>query len=198
MDGVLVDAKEWHYLALNRALAKYNYEISFEEHLSTFDGLPTREKLRILSERGDIPSDVHSEINDLKQKFTIECANELCRPVLHIKEALQKLKFDGYMIAVCSNSIRHTIDLFMEKSGLTPFLDLVVSNQDVQKSKPAPDIYLKAMDYFNLLPKEVLICEDNFNGIRAAIASGGNLLKINDISDTNYENIKNRILELDD
>ena len=47
MDGVLIDAKEWHYEALNNALQLFGYKISREDHLATFDGLPTREKLRL-------------------------------------------------------------------------------------------------------------------------------------------------------
>jgi beta-phosphoglucomutase len=45
MDGVLIEAKDWHYEALNRALKLFGYEISRYEHLTTFDGLPTRRKL---------------------------------------------------------------------------------------------------------------------------------------------------------
>ena len=51
MDGVLIDAKEWHYEALNNALQLFGYKISREDHLATFDGLPTREKLRLLTEQ---------------------------------------------------------------------------------------------------------------------------------------------------
>ena len=49
LDGVLIESKEIHFKALNQALP-FNYRISYEEHLSTYDGLPTREKLKLLSE----------------------------------------------------------------------------------------------------------------------------------------------------
>jgi beta-phosphoglucomutase-like phosphatase (HAD superfamily) len=53
MDGVLIDAREWHYEALNRALGHFGYTISRFDHLVTYDGLPTRHKLEMLSrERG--------------------------------------------------------------------------------------------------------------------------------------------------
>ena len=51
MDGVLIDAKEWHYEALNRALGNYGYCVSRSEHISIYDGLPTRSKLQLLTER---------------------------------------------------------------------------------------------------------------------------------------------------
>jgi beta-phosphoglucomutase len=42
MDGVLIDAKEWHYESLNDALSNFGYEISHHDHLVTYDGLPTK------------------------------------------------------------------------------------------------------------------------------------------------------------
>ena len=53
MDGVLIEAKDWHYEALNKALSLFGYEISRYDHLVTYDGLPTSKKLEMLSmERG--------------------------------------------------------------------------------------------------------------------------------------------------
>ena len=55
MDGVLIDAKDWHYEALNRALGLFGYQISRHEHLTTYDGLPTRVKLRMLTRERGLP-----------------------------------------------------------------------------------------------------------------------------------------------
>lgn len=197
MDGVLIDAKDWHYLALNKALKLFGLEIERQDHLETFDGIPTREKLKILSKRHGLPTELHSFLNKLKQQYTVDYCNIYCRPNFCNEYALSRLKNEGYKIAVCSNSIRKTIELFMKKSHLFPYVDLIVSNQDVEKGKPAPDMYLKAMREFGIEGNEALICEDNENGIKAAIASGGHLLKIKDIHDTNYINIKKRIYEIE-
>ena len=48
MDGVLIEAKDWHYEALNRALSLFGMEISRYDHLVTYDGLPTTKKLEML------------------------------------------------------------------------------------------------------------------------------------------------------
>ena len=70
MDGVLIDAKEWHYEALNKALALFGYQISRYEHLVTYDGLPTRKKLEMLSMEQGLPVQLHSFINEMKQLYT--------------------------------------------------------------------------------------------------------------------------------
>ena len=55
MDGVLIDAKDWHYEALNKALKLFGIEINRYDHLTTFDGLPTKVKLDLLSKRFYLP-----------------------------------------------------------------------------------------------------------------------------------------------
>ena len=197
MDGVLIDAKEWHYEALNRALGLFGQEISRVDHLRTFDGLPTKDKLRILSDTTYLPEELHEFINELKQQYTMEEISRNCRPLFQHEYALSRLKEEGYEIAVCSNSIRKTIEMMMEKAELMPYLDLILSNQDVSKAKPDPEIYLTAMAKLNRKPEECLILEDNKNGIKAAIASGGHLLEVETVYDVNYTNIKNRILQIE-
>ena len=193
MDGVLIDAKDWHYEAMNKALSLFGYTIERYEHLTSYDGLPTSVKLEKLSVEKGLPRSLHKFINEMKQRYTMtECHNK-SRPVFIHEYALSRLKSEGYKIAVCSNSIRKTIETMMDYAGLSSYLDLIMSNEDVKKSKPNPEIYLTAMERFGLKPEECLICEDNENGIKAAESSGGNLLKIKTTADVNYTNIIKRI-----
>tara|TARA_B100000963_G_scaffold357646_1_gene380338 strand:+ start:2801 stop:3427 length:627 start_codon:yes stop_codon:yes gene_type:complete len=197
MDGVLIDAKDWHYEALNRALALFGMEISRYDHLVTYDGLPTKKKLAMLSLERNLPAGLHEFINSMKQKYTMELINNNCKPSFYHEYALSKLKFEGYQMAVCSNSIRSSIEIMMEKSSLRQYLDFIVSAEEVQEGKPDPEIYNISIGKLGLSPKDCLILEDNENGIEAAIASGAHLMKITDVEDVNYQNIKNRILELE-
>ena len=100
-------------------------------------------------------------------------------------------------MAVCSNSVRQSVEAMMALSALDLYLDHMVSNEDVSKGKPDPEMYLKSMDILGLEPKECLILEDNDHGIQAAIASGGHLLKIGVPDDVSYHAIKARIAEVE-
>ena len=189
MDGVLIDAKEWHYEAFNNALFHFGYHISRESHLSTFDGLPTREKLLMLTKAINLPSGLHEVLNELKQTYTLEISYQKCKPTFNHQYALSRLSRDGFKIAVCSNSVKQTVELLMKLSSLDDYLDLVISSQDVKCGKPDPEMYLKAMDILQVHPHECLILEDNENGMQAAISSGGHLMKIGVPSDVTYDNI---------
>jgi HAD superfamily hydrolase (TIGR01509 family) len=196
MDGVLIDAKEWHYDALNEALRLFGLEISRADHLTTFDGLPTRRKLEMLTVTEGLPAELHGFINALKQSYTMEIVNARCRPTFVHEYALARLKARGLKLAVASNSVRNSVTGMMERSRLDRYLDIQLSNEDVSKAKPDPEIYIKAMERLGVAPHETLIVEDNDHGIRAARASGAHVLVVKTVEDVNLANIDRRIAEI--
>lgn len=197
MDGVLIEAKEWHYDALNKALNLFGYHISRHEHLTAYDGLPTSRKLDMLSVEHDLPVALHPFINEMKQQYTMEIVHAQCKPTFVHQYALSSLKRMGYRLAVASNSIRHTVQVMMDKANLGQYLDLQLSNEDVARAKPAPDIYLKAIETLGLTPQQCLIVEDNDNGIKAAKASGAHVLVVGETTDVNLSNILGKIASID-
>lgn len=197
MDGVLIDAKDWHYEALNRALALVGYEIPRDKHLTQYDGLPTSKKLDMLSLEEGLPRELHELINEKKQTYTMDLIHEKCKPNSLHENALFTLKSKGYKLALASNSIRNTVDIMMRKSNLDIYLDEMLSASEVFHPKPHPEIYNKTISKLGVLPKECLILEDNINGIKAAEASGAHVLVIHDINEVNIEHIMTRINKID-
>ena len=82
LDGVLVEAKNIHYDAFNKALGE-KYSINWSEHLSLYDGLKTNQKLELLTKRKELPIELHKDIWDKKQKYTLEMLTDL-KPSLDI------------------------------------------------------------------------------------------------------------------
>ena len=196
MDGVLIDAKDWHFQALNNALALFGMEISRYDHLITYDGLPTRKKLEMITLERGLPVALHQLLNEIKQDFTLELAYTKCTPNFRHQYAISKLKDQGYRLAVCSNSVRKTVQMMLQKASILEYFEFYLSNEDVKHGKPDPEIYNKAIDKLRVRPEECLILEDNENGIRAAKASGANLLVISGTDDLNIDNISMRINEI--
>ncbi|MGL9773853.1 MAG: HAD family hydrolase [Sodalis sp. (in: enterobacteria)] len=198
MDGVLIDAKDWHYDALNKALNLFGLEITKQEHQTAYDGLPTKDKLIMLSCDKGLSHSLHLFINEMKQKYTINIVNNFCKPMFHHEYALSSLQREGYRLAVASNSIKNSIEVMMDRAHLTQYLEFTLSNQDVVKGKPDPEIYNKAIMTLKVLPQECVIVEDNENGIKAARASGAHVLEVKTIYDVNYENIKKFIMSVEE
>ncbi len=197
MDGVLIDAKEWHYEALNQALSLFGMEISRYDHLVTYDGLPTKKKLEMLTLERGLPRALHNFINDMKQEFTFQLGYAKCKPTFNHQYALSNLKAKGYKMAACSNSIRKTMDVLFERAAITDYFDFYISNEDVREAKPSPEMYLTAINRLGFKPEECLILEDNENGIKAAKASGAHILVVGDVNDVSLQIIINRISEIE-
>jgi len=193
MDGVLIDAKDWHYEALNRALNLFGYNITRLEHLTTFDGLPTRKKLEMLTLERGLPTGLHAFLNDLKQIYTTELIHSRCKPTFTHEYALSRLRDDGYKLAVASNSVRATVELMMERSWLKPYLEVLISNQDVTRAKPDPEMYLLAAAKLGLQPAECLVVEDNPNGIKAAELAGCPVHVVGNVHDVHLAGIRDAI-----
>jgi HAD superfamily hydrolase (TIGR01509 family) len=187
LDGVLVEAKNIHYVALNQALGK-KYAIEWNEHLSIYDGLKTNQKLEILTKRKGLPVDQHTRIWDKKQQLTLQALNNL-KPNPIIKETISKLSQEGYKIACCSNSIRKSVLTMLSKLDLIEHMDLILSNEDVKNSKPHPEIYWKAISMMEYLPEETLIVEDSPYGLLAANRSKSHIMRVGSPKDITYTNI---------
>jgi len=194
LDGVLVDATEWHYEALNRALGLFGYNIARYEHLTTYNGLPTRKKLEMLSVEKGFPRGLHSLVNKIKQKYTREEILRSCTPVFEKEFMVHQLKRDGFKLGVCSNSIRESVELMLRGSGIWDLFDVVLSNEDVKQSKPDPEIYLMACERLGVKPQETLIVEDAPHGIEAARRSGAFLCEVSGFNEVDHARVK-RALE---
>ena len=190
LDGVLVDTKKIHFEALNLALKKYNYnEITFEDHVKIFDGLPTNEKLKILNKRDNLPKKSFSKINKYKQKITSEILKKRIKKDSKLINIFKKLHKD-YKIAIATNAVNLTLKICLKKIGILKYVDFKLSNEDINFPKPNPEIYLRIFIKFGIYPSEALIVEDSHYGREAAISSGAKLLPIKKIEELTLKKIE--------
>ncbi len=178
LDGVLVDATEWHYESFNLALREVcGFELSPVEHLEVFNGLPTKEKLRILIEQGRVSESAVEKIFCAKQACTCRIIQERCTADARCVAMVRELS-KNYQLACVTNSIRETAELMLRKSEVLPFLKFFLSNEDVTRPKPCPDGFIIAMHKLGVRPHEVVIVEDAPKGIAAARSSGAHVLEV--------------------
>ena len=190
LDGVLVEAKQIHYNTLNDALREVGeeYVISESEHLSTYDGLKTTQKLEMLTKNKGLSVEFYDKIWFRKQHLTIEAISQL-QPDLRLIEVFKQLRDGGYKLACASNSIRRSVLVMLAKIGIIEYMDLIISNEDVKNSKPHPEMYWKAMSMMGYLPEETLIVEDSPHGLLAASRSRAHVLRVNNPSDLTFDKI---------
>lgn len=197
LDGVLIDSKDYHFEALNNALSSVEkkYEISIEDHLSKFDGLPTITKLQILHKERGLPKSEFDPIWKLKQLKTEAIFRSRIKKDHELQRILVTLKSRGYVIAIASNSIKSSIETVMNKLGIESLIDFNVSNEDVSINKPHPEIYWKCMTIANTIPDKTIIIEDSHFGRLGALNSKAHLLPVDSRKDVN-DNLINKIFSI--
>jgi HAD superfamily hydrolase (TIGR01509 family) len=198
LDGVLIESRELHYHSLNNALISIDpkYVILRDEHLSVYDGLNTTKKLNLLSKTKNLPSEYHDIIWQRKQIATFELIKKF--PIDNkLVDIFTKLKASGYVIAVASNSIRETVKLSLLKIGVMEYVDYYVSNQDVHRPKPYPEMYWQCMTMLGSIPRNTLIIEDSHIGRQGAIDSGAHLLAVENSQDVTWNKINKKLQEMD-
>lgn len=192
LDGVLVDATEWHYESLNDALREIcGFVIKREEHLSTFNGIPTIKKLEILNSQGRLSKKLFTKVWEKKQERTFEVIERNTfydQTKIRLHEETQNFK------KVCvTNSIRKSALLMLEKTSQLQYMDFVISNEDVTLPKPSPEGYIIAIKKLNLQPNECLIVEDSPTGLEAAQQTGANVYGVSGYQEVTLENILTQI-----
>lgn len=198
LDGVLIDSREMHYESMNWALYEVapKFIISRDEHLSTYDGLPTKTKLKLLTDNKGLPTNLYDEIWKLKQDYTVRELKKLA-PDDKLIKIFMLLKLHNYKIAIASNSIRSTLYTCIYQLGLTPYVDYFQSNEDVKRTKPYPEMYWNCMNACNAIPQTTVIIEDSHIGRQGAIDSGAILLPVEGSHELTYDLIAKQINEHD-
>ena len=190
LDGVLIDSRPLHYEALNIALGEIDkrYIITLDEHLSRYDGNSTTNKLKMLTEEKGLPTSLYNKIWNIKQAKTSDLIKKLT-PDERIISILKTLKEMEYVLYCASNCIWNSVKLFLLCKGFMPYFDYFISNEDVKKHKPSPEMYLKCVYRANVAPHECMILEDSPIGKQSALNSGCHLCEIVNSNDVTLEKI---------
>ena len=194
LDGVLIESRELHYEALNDALRRIgnDFVITREEHLSLYDGLNTTKKLEMLSEKKGLDRKYFNQIWQDKQTATFNLIRQFPKNN-KLRQIFAKLSSNGIKIAIASNSIRETVKLALLSIGVMEYVDYYVSNEDVKRTKPYPEMYWQCMTALDVLPKNTVIIEDSHIGRQGALDSGAHLVPVKDSYDLTMDKIDEAI-----
>lgn len=205
LDGVLVSTVELHQTAFIEAMRQTaNIVITPEFHMDQLNALSTREKIHVVKAMG------HSELDHLgervwatKQQMTTDLIPQIVKPRVEHLSMMGQLRGLNYKIACVSNSIRKTTMEMLSAAGFLTsgqrnaygYFDIIVSNEDVNRQKPAPDPYLQTAASLGLEPDQCLAIEDADRGLRSAISAGCHTLQVGSPDDVKFGVIWDMIRE---
>lgn len=167
-DGTLVDSEPIHYQLWNQVLSRYGVTLSEDIFNSLCAGMPTISNAIDLVERFNIcvsAQDLAEEKHAVTKEFLVDHAYPLMPGVM---EAIRELVAQGLTLGIVTGANYHSVDATVRSYSFDRHFAFVISADDVQKSKPAPDCYLLALERLGLKPEECLAIEDTEHGLKAA------------------------------
>lgn len=167
LDGTLFDTKNVNYYAYKEALAGYGYDMDYTYYCEFCNG---RHYLDFLPQITTTNANLLKEIHDIKKK---KYKKFLDKAVLNqrLVDILRALKGE-YKTAVVTTASRENCNDILQQFNLHDLFDLVLTDDDISRSKPSPEGFIKAMKRFDAKPEETIIFEDSSVGIEAAKRSG--------------------------
>ena len=175
LDGLIVDTEPLHQRALNAVLRVAGIEHQFDtlEYGQIFTGRPIFENSEYLRERFGLPQ-TSDQISDAHRAlFNVLIADaENLDPMDGVEELLEWLAAEKFRLAIASSSRPEQVELIIRNLNLHPHFDAMVGNDGTLKPKPAPDVYLLALEQLGARADETLALEDSFSGVRAAHNAG--------------------------
>jgi HAD superfamily hydrolase (TIGR01509 family) len=169
LDGVLVESEQvWD--AAREELVRDRGGSWSDSATRDMMGMSSKEWSSYMHDRLGVPMDP-AEINDEVVR-RVAAAYEKHLPLLpHAVETVRALA-GRWPLGVASSSNRPIIELVLERSRLTECFAAVVSSEEVEWGKPAPDVYLAVARELSVDPKDCAAIEDSTNGIKSAVAAG--------------------------
>lgn len=170
MDGVLIDSQPIHYEADTKTLEQLGVSISHRD-LEKYAGTSNPNRFARFKKDFGIKESIE-RITALQESIIFNLiAKKSLYPIKGIKELLEELKSYNLKIAVASSSSHRFIDTILVKINLKDYFSIIVSGEDSENSKPAPDIFLATANKLNVSPSDCIVIEDSMNGVLAALAA---------------------------
>ena len=171
LDGVLCSTDEYHYQAWKKLADRLG--IYFDRKINDrLRGVSRMASLDIVLERSDVSYSDEEKLSLATEK------NETYRGLLsnmspadlsnEVKETLVELRRRGYLMSLGSSS--KNSKYILERIGLAGYFDAISDGTNITRSKPDPEVFLKAAEFIGLIPEECLVVEDAVAGIQAAKA----------------------------
>ena len=198
MDGLLLDSERQIYSATGKAVSEeLGRPISLEFLTAQMGGSFKAYEQNVLKTYGD-----DYPLEEYWKRYW-ERANHLILNVRiplrpGVREILDYCKEKGIRMAIASSSKRYVIDSCLKNAGITDYFDYIVSSEDVKQTKPDPEIFLKAIEHFDVEKNETLVFEDGHNGSQAAITGGCPLIIVEDLAYISEEDKEKAVMVTDD
>ena len=176
LDGTLLDTIPANAASYRAALEEQGFTVTDEYYAQYCNGGYYKQFLRPLM-GGDPAPEAVERVHDRKKELYSSCL-PMVRPNTSLLAILQAMKAAGHDLACVTTGSRKNATEVLEHFGVREWFGLIVTGEDVEKQKPDPEGYCRAMEHFHVTPADTMIFEDSGIGLTAAKASGARVFRV--------------------
>jgi HAD superfamily hydrolase (TIGR01509 family) len=171
LDGVLIDSEPLHAMADDKLLNESGINVP-ENYFDRFVGWTNKAMWEQIKREYPLKPG-YEELTERQMALKLNLLAKMnFEPVDGIIELLEALKMNHILMAIASSSPRQFIEAVIEKIGIEHYFTSWISGEEVERSKPEPDIFLRAAELLNIHPDLCLVIEDSASGTIAAKRAG--------------------------
>ncbi len=170
MDGVIVDSEPIHIEAEKQTLLKYGVKITTEE-LRTYTGTTAEFEFNDIIRKYKLNTTAKT-LFDEKEVIMFKLLEERTEPTKGVIDLIKNLKQQGFKLGIATSGHRKLAQYYLNRLGIESFFDTVVCAEDITRSKPDPEIFLKAAERLGVEPAQCVVVEDAKLGVEAATRAG--------------------------
>jgi HAD superfamily hydrolase (TIGR01509 family) len=170
LDGLMVHSETFSMKAWQQLLGAFGYSLRDEDYRELI-GIDEDTTITRLRQGRELPLS-SEEILDLHNRYWMEIAVEEVQPAHGLLDLIEAIRARGLKMGVASNSRSDYVHLVLDTIGLKGYFGCVVTSDDVERGKPAPDVYKEAADRLRVKPGECLALEDSPAGLQSALNAG--------------------------
>lgn len=171
LDGVLVDSESVNLRSASFAFGELGHALG-KDDAARIVGRHPSDYVPVLAERFGLASEAQREIQRIQSECYARLWEREARPVEGAIETLRALERRGYPLALATSAGRGHARRCLERFDLKDLFSVILTKDDVERRKPAPDVYVACARRLRVPPSEMLVVEDSRHGVRAAKACG--------------------------
>jgi HAD superfamily hydrolase (TIGR01509 family) len=170
MNGVIVDDEELHEIAFRRVLARLGIKFTKEDFKQMCLGRTDKEGFEKLKEAYNLKENLEDLLKD-KLQIYLSLVDGNIKSFPGVIELINRLKND-YTLALVTGAIRQDADLILNHFGIKNDFSVIITGDDISKSKPDPEPYLQVIKELGVSASDCLVIEDSLAGVRSAKSAG--------------------------
>ena len=177
MDGVITDNNAYHEKAWEDFCRSYQVTLTPDEVRHYIFGRVARDTLEYVFKKTLSRAEINAYVEE-KEKIYREIYQNFIKPLDGLLSFLGDLRNHRIRLAMATSAPPGNVEFTFSHIPVREYFDVVLDGDSIEKGKPHPDIYLKAISLLRLMPDQCVIFEDSIPGIKAALASGAHVIGV--------------------